>query len=168
MRALLIFLVSFYSLFSYATTFQGERIQVEINVPESMEKMIIQSLQYIEQGLTRESLYKKIDDTKNFTCLFHMEKNEVAPFIRTVQFDFNILSAKLGDSVTASTTGNNVTINHNYKQGTKNWSNTLFHEMLHVVDFSHCGYNSPRWHKKILRSVPYLVGDYMEEEIQGL
>lgn len=168
MRYLLTILVSWYSLVSYAGTFQGERIQADITLPPAMEKMVMESLQYIETGLTRETFYQKIANNQNYTCLYHMDQMAVAPFIKTVQFDFTIKGDVLGDSVTASTTKSVVTINTNYKQTTKNWSNTLFHEMLHVVGFSHCGYNNPRFHKKILRSVPYQVGDYMEEEIESL
>lgn len=157
----------FLSLEAFAQDYQGKRIHARINVDQNLYKKIVSALDLIERGLEEPSFYQKIADTKKFTCL-NMPQDQVLKTIQESPFEIELLSEKLSDVVTASTTANTITLNHDYEQSVQSWSNTLFHEMLHVIGFSHCGLNNPRIFKFILKSVPYKVGDYMEETISKL
>jgi hypothetical protein len=151
----------------FAQDFQGKRIKAHINVDKNLDEKITKALELIERGLQEPSFYQKIAETKKFTCLT-MPHDQVLKIIQESTFEIELVSEKLSDVVTASTTESTITLNHDYEQNVQAWSNTLFHEMLHVIGFSHCGLNNPRIFRHILKSVPYKVGDYMEETILKL
>lgn len=145
--------------------YHGYHINARINVSPEMESQVIDVLDQITSGLLGDELYQKMAD-KKFTCT-KMSNEEIIQKIQDSHFEIIIQADTLGDRVTASTTDNIITINQNFKQDNFSWTNTLFHEMLHTIGFGHCGHNNPRIYRKILRSVPYLGGDMMEEVIKN-
>lgn len=151
----------------YGATYVSPKMKVELNAPGEMEPMIISTLDLITMGLSTDTLYMKFKDTQKFKCT---SKNSeiIASEIENSYFRFNIQTAVLGDHVTAQTIGSTITLNSNFDQTQLQWVNTIFHEMLHVIGFGHCGKNNPRIYRKILKSVPYLGGDYMQETLTNL
>lgn len=152
---------------AFAQDYHGKRIHARININQNLYEKISKALDLIERGLEQPSFYQKIADTKKFTCLT-IPHDQVLKKIQESSFEIELQSEKLSDVVTASTSYDVITLNHDYEQTVQDWSNTLFHEMLHVIGFSHCGLNNPRIFRYILKSVPYKVGDYMEETISAL
>ena len=152
---------------AFAQDYQGKRIHARINVEKNLYEKITKALDLIERGLEEPNFYQKIAETKKFTCLT-IPEDQILKTIQESPFEIELQSEKLSDVVTASTSSNIITLNHAYDQNVQEWSNTLFHEMLHVIGFSHCGLNNPRLFRFILKSVPYKVGDYMEETISAL
>jgi hypothetical protein len=166
-KSIFYFCLLFVGLEALAQDFHGKRIHARININQNLYEKISKALDLIERGLEQPSFYQKIADTKKFTCLT-IPHDQVLKKIQESSFEIELQSEKLSDVVTASTSYDVITLNHDYEQSVQDWSNTLFHEMLHVIGFSHCGLNNPRIFRYILKSVPYKVGDYMEETISAL
>jgi hypothetical protein len=80
-----------------------------------------------------------------------------------VQIDVSFFTAN--NSVVASTGINSISFNTNmfYYNDDAEVANTLFHESLHALGFSHCNKNNIRLYPKIKRSIPYKFGDFIEE-----
>jgi hypothetical protein len=152
---------------AYATTYVSPKMKVDVETPNEMEPLVITVLDLITTGLSTDDLYLKFKDTTRFKCT-DKTPDEIASEIERSFFKFNIKTDVLGDRVTAHTIGTTITLNSNFEQSELEWSNTIFHEMLHVIGFGHCGKNNPRIYKKILKSVPYLGGDYMQETLSSL
>lgn len=145
-----------------ATEYHGNRIHAQIDVNPEMEDRIVKILDLIEMGLEQDELYTLIGGVARYSCTKETPSYAVAKNIRASNFNLVIESAVLGSRVTASTSSRAITINEIYNQSLTSWTNTLFHEMLHVIGYGHCGKNDPRFHPKILKSVPYMAGDMME------
>lgn len=150
----------------YGMTYVSPKMKVEVNVAEEMEPMIFSTLDLITIGLSSDYLYLKFKETSKFKCT-SKNSESIAKEIEDSYFRFNIHTAVLGDRVTAHTIGSTITLNSNFEQSELEWSNTIFHEMLHVIGYGHCGKNNPRIYRKILKSVPYLGGDYMQETLSN-
>jgi ssRNA-specific RNase YbeY (16S rRNA maturation enzyme) len=68
-------------------------------------------------------------------------------------------------NILGSTSGNTISFNVNNfaTRPDKEVANTLFHESLHTMGYGHCGKNNIRLFPKIKRSIPYKLGNFVEE-----
>lgn len=113
---------------------------------------------------------KEIDKIESFTCLAPdpfdnsgvTSKHDLPHYLRGVSLEVNVtLYRPWNRNTIAKRVGNTISFAKRYmRREIEPIANTLFHELLHVAGFSHCGDNSNN--ELTRQSVPYVLGDLIE------
>jgi Flp pilus assembly secretin CpaC len=123
--------------------------------------------------LASSSEFKQLArEYREYSCtdLYNFPQNvsnieESLNFIDQAQVQIDVSFFTANNSVVASTGVNSIAFNTNmfYANSDSAVANTLFHESLHALGFSHCNKNNIRLFPKIKRSIPYKFGDFIQE-----
>ena len=143
-----------------------------VNVSDSWKEALEASIADIQAIAKNPDFYNSIRNVGNYTCIAGAVRDrtgtkdalEVADYIANTHVKVRLRTYYNGwSSAKGSTTGNLISFNRKYSASRHAaLTNTLFHEMLHVAGFGHCGKNNPRTSPELPTSVPYMVGGIIE------
>ena len=92
-------------------------------------------------------------------------KEDVLSHLKNVTIKMNLALLPASSNVMGSTSGQNVSINEYHFNNSTDAAiaNTLLHEGLHTIGFGHCGLNNIRLFPWIKKSIPYRLGNFVED-----
>jgi predicted Zn-dependent protease len=129
-----------------------KRIYEVIETPEFQEKVLAYDYTCFKQN----SLPSEVTNNQ-----------EILEYLESAQNYMVIKLYDAGAGINASTNPYTQTVSINRKnlewRKDSSVANTLFHEALHVIGFGHCNKNNIKLYPWIQRSIPYKLGDFLEE-----
>ncbi len=160
---------------------EAQDFQYDIEYMSSMtskyRKKLDKARDLISQVIAMPEFYDAIANVPEYTCIAGSvsdrtgveNSEEAAAYIHDAEITVRVGTYWSFSRAKAKAYSNIVKFNRRYSnRKLKFITNTLFHEMLHVAGFGHCGKNNPRRYTYLYDSVPYKVGDIMQQFIEPL
>lgn len=162
MKKLCLTLLAILSLNSFALEFD---YTVSPNLTGKLRENTLAAIKLVQKTLASEEYWQKVYAVDSFTCV-EADTPSISE-IRNMKVQFHLESYwYFRRGVLAKTVGSTVSINR--RAGSRNpkpLANTIFHELLHVAGISHCGVNNRRKYPHINQSIPYVLGDLLEQSL---
>ena len=166
-------------LLAILTSFDSHAFTLNIEFDETvtpdLQKRILDTRQKMEELVKTDLFKNKMMSFQNYSCF---NANNLPENVTNLSEAYeNILQAvgeikisifEENSSTIGSTSGNHISLNNYFLKQEKDsaLANTLLHEGLHSVGYGHCGQNNPRLHPKIIRAIPYRLGNLVESIYQ--
>lgn len=147
------------------------------NVSTSWRKALEKSIADINVMVKDPDFYNTLRNVSAYSCIAGSTGDRtgtenslaVADYIANAHVKVKLKTYYAWSQAKGKTGGNTISFNRRYSgRGHAALTSTLFHELLHVSGFGHCGKNNPRKYSILRTSVPYTAGSIVENYVTNI